>query len=44
MQWLIFCLLVITGLVAYFPTLFIRKMNRILAVLERIEANTRPAK
>ncbi len=41
MQWIIFCLLFITGLLAYFPVVFIRKMNQVTAVLERIEANTR---
>ena len=41
MQWLIACLLVITFVTIYFPTLIIRKSNRMLKVLEQIEANTR---
>ena len=41
MQWLIACLLIITGMTIYFPTVLIRKSNRILKVLEQIEANTR---
>jgi hypothetical protein len=41
MQWLIFCLLLITGLLVYFPVVFIRKMNHLLAVLDKIEMNTR---
>ncbi len=41
MQWIIVCLLLITGITIYFPTLIIRKSNRMLKVLEQIEANTR---
>jgi hypothetical protein len=41
MQWVIACLLFITGIVAYFPVIYIRKMNRLIKVLEQIEANTR---
>ena len=41
MHWLIFCLLFITGLMVYFPIIFIRKMNRLLAALDKIEMNTR---
>lgn len=41
MQWMAWCLLVITGLMLYFPTIFIRKMNKMLHLLERIEANSR---
>ncbi len=41
MQWLIFCLFFVTGLLVYFPVIFIRKMNQMIAVLERVEANTR---
>ena len=41
MQWIIACLLLITGITIYFPTLIIRKSNRMLKVLEQIEANTR---
>ncbi len=42
-QWLIFCFVFVTGLVFYFPIVYIRKTNKILAVLERIEHNTREA-
>jgi hypothetical protein len=41
MQWLIFCLLFITGLMVYFPVIFIRKINHVMAVLDKIEMNTR---
>jgi hypothetical protein len=41
MRWVIFCLLFITGLLVYFPIVFIRKMNQLAAVLSKIEANTR---
>ena len=43
MQWLIACVFIITGIVAYFPIVFIRKTNKMLSTLERIEANTRAA-
>ena len=41
MQYIVGCLLFITGIVAYFPIVYIRKTNRILKALEQIEANTR---
>jgi hypothetical protein len=41
MNWIIACLMIITGIVVYFPTIYIRKMNRLLKVLQEIEANTR---
>lgn len=41
MQWVVACLLFITGMVAYFPIVYIRKTNRLLKVLQQIEANTR---
>ena len=34
-------LIVITLVVAYFPVIYIRKMDKILEALQRIEANTR---
>jgi hypothetical protein len=43
MQWLVACVLVITGLMVYFPVIFIRKMNRLIATIERMEVNTRSA-
>ena len=41
MEWLIACLLIITCIAVYFPIAHIRKTNKLLRVLERIEANTR---
>ena len=38
---LIFCVLIITAISIYFPTIYIRKTNKLLAVLEKIESNTR---
>jgi len=35
------CLIVITGVVVYFPVIFIRKADKILNVLEQIAANSR---
>lgn len=35
------CLIVITGVVVYFPVVFIRKTDRVLKVLEQIAANSR---
>jgi hypothetical protein len=43
MNWIIGCLFLITGIVVYFPTVIIRKMNRQLRILEQIESNTRGA-
>ncbi len=43
MQWVLACLLFITGIVAYFPVIFIRKLNKVLRTLEQIETNTRKA-
>ena len=41
MNWVVACLIFITGISAYFPVIYIRKTNKILKALERIEANTR---
>lgn len=35
------CLLFITGMVLYFPIIFIRKTSKMLRILEQIETNTR---
>ena len=43
MQVLIFCIVLITALMVYFPMIFIRKMNRLIAAIERMETNTRSA-
>jgi hypothetical protein len=40
-EYAIGCLLLITGVVAYFPVIFIRKADKLLKALEQIEANTR---
>jgi hypothetical protein len=39
-EWAIWCLFVITGLMIYIPVMFIRKLDKVLKLLERIEANT----
>ncbi len=41
MNWLVACLVIVTGIVVYFPIVYIRKMNRVLGVLRDIETNTR---
>ena len=38
---LIFCVVIMTAISIYFPTIYIRKTNKLLAVLEKIESNTR---
>ncbi len=35
------CILFITGIVAYFPVIYIRKTNKLLKVLSQLEAKTR---
>lgn len=40
-NWTIACLIFITGMVAYFPVIYIRKTNKILDLLKQIEQNTR---
>ncbi len=42
-QWLIACFIFLTGIAFYFPIIYIRKMDRMMEVLERIEKNTRDA-
>ena len=37
----IWCLMFITGIIAYIPLLYIRKTDKILKLLQQIEANTR---
>lgn len=39
MDLLVFCIFFLTGLALYFPVVYIRKTNRLLRVLEQIEAN-----
>ncbi len=35
------CVIVIAFLAIYFPTIYIRKTNKLIALLEQIAANTR---
>jgi hypothetical protein len=35
------CILFITGMVVYFPVVYIRKTNKLMKILQQIEANTR---
>jgi hypothetical protein len=37
----VFCVVILTAVSIYFPTIYIRKTNKLLAVLEKIESNTR---
>jgi hypothetical protein len=37
----LFCVVILAAIAIYFPTIYIRKTNKLLAVLEKIEANTR---
>ena len=43
MQVLIAAVLITTAMAVYFPLVFIRKMNKVMSVLERIEKNTSSA-
>lgn len=36
----VWCLIVLTGIVAYIPIMFVRKTDKILQLLRQIEANT----
>jgi hypothetical protein len=36
-----FCVVIMTAIAVYFPTIYIRKTNKLMALLEKIEANTR---
>jgi len=37
----VWCLFVITGVIVYMPIMYTRKTDKILKVLQQIEANTR---
>ena len=37
----VFCVMILTAVAIYFPTIYIRKTNKMMALLEKIEANTR---
>ena len=41
MQYMIWCVIVLTGIGIYFPTVYIRKTNRMIKLLEEIAANLR---
>jgi hypothetical protein len=41
MMWVIGCLFVIAAIAVYFPTIYIRRTDKILKILEQIEANSR---
>jgi len=43
MQIIAFCVVLIAGLMVYFPVVFIRKMNRLIRAVERMETNARSA-
>jgi len=38
---LMFCVVILAAISIYFPTIYIRKTNKLLALLEKIENNTR---
>lgn len=40
-EYAIWCLLFITGMMVYVPIVYIRKTDKILRILQQIEANTR---
>lgn len=37
----IFCVVIMAAISVYFPTIYIRKTNKLMAILEKIESNTR---
>lgn len=41
MELLTACVIFVAGIAAYFPVVYIRKTNKLLQALEKIEANTR---
>jgi hypothetical protein len=41
MMWVIGCLFVIAAIAVYFPTIYIRRTDKILKILQQIEANSR---
>jgi hypothetical protein len=44
MNVIVACLVIVTGIAIYFPVIYIRKMNRVLSVLQQIESNTARSK
>jgi hypothetical protein len=40
-MYVIGCQIIITALMVYWPVLFIRKADKVLKILQQIEANTR---
>ena len=43
MHWLVICLAMIVGIMVYFSTVYIRKIDQVLKVLQEIEAHHRAA-
>ena len=41
MKYMVMCVLFLTGMAIYFPTVYIRKTNRMLKLLEEIAASLR---
>lgn len=37
----VFCVMILAAISIYFPTIYIRKTNKLMAILEKIESNTR---
>ena len=40
MRYIAWCVLVVTGIAIYFPTIYIRKTNKVIKLLQQIAANT----
>jgi len=38
---IVFCVVILAAIGIYFPTIYIRKTNKMMALLEKIESNTR---
>ena len=38
---IVFCVVILAAIAVYFPTIYIRKTNKLMALLEKIESNTR---
>jgi len=41
MRYMVWCVIVLTGVGIYFPTIYIRKTNRMIRILEEIAAGLR---
>ena len=40
MRYMVLCVFVLAGLAVYFPTIYIRKTNKVIKLLQQIAANT----